>query len=51
MKRAMWTCSECGEKVPIDVAFAAAGSTVTVSLPETALADAFAHAWTHRERS
>lgn len=49
--KATWTCPECGERVPIDVVVIPVGSTLDVSLPDSAAADAFAHAWTHMEPS
>lgn len=48
-----WICPECGEAIPIhlDALSGIDGSRikVRVRVPETALADAFAHAWAHRE--
>ena len=50
-----WTCPECGEKVPVAVTVKGVvddgHAAIQVSVPETALADAFAHAWTHMERA
>lgn len=48
-----WTCPACGEQVPIhlDALTGIDGSRIKtrVRVPQTALADAFAHAWIHRE--
>lgn len=51
-----WTCPECGAKVPIAVVVKSGVveeglAAVRVTVPRTALADAFAHAWTHMESS
>ena len=50
---ANWTCPECGTQVPIHLA-ALAGADgnrirLRVRFPDAALADAFAHAWSHQE--
>lgn len=46
-----WNCPECGERVPIvlDALTGVDGSRikVRVRVPDAALAEAFAHAWSH----
>jgi hypothetical protein len=49
-----WTCPVCSEKVPIQVEARSAATTrpalaLSITVPDTVLADVFAHAWTHHE--
>lgn len=46
-----WTCPECGERIPVPFNVNGRGKTLQVSITETAVADAVAHAWTHTERA
>lgn len=47
-----WACPECGERVPVNLEAltgtdGGARVKIRVIVPGAALADAFAHAWTH----
>ena len=50
-----WECPECGERISIaldaktDGANGRTSVRFRIRVPEAALADAFAHAWTHRD--
>jgi hypothetical protein len=54
-----WTCPECGERIPVhlDALVGTDGTArssrikIRVKLPDAALADAFTHAWSHREEA
>lgn len=57
LRRSWWTCPACDTRIPIEVRTEARPGrllrdpvTVSVHLGETALADVFAHVWTHTDR-
>lgn len=50
LDRPTWTCPTCAEVIEIDVVMVpGAGPTLRVTVPESALADAFAHVWAHHD--
>lgn len=51
-----WTCPACGARVPVELearspSTARPALALTLIVPDTALADVFAHAWTHHEET